>query len=91
MRAVPDKAAYAEAMREYGVHPIRVEMTVVQLTMILSTLQLALRHPRYPEAMRPYVAEFLEGAIEHLTHLSPVIGEVMAAGNDPTHDVEASP
>ena len=91
MSTLPDEAAYAAAMLEHGDHPVRVDMSVLQLTMLVSSLQLALRHPSYPEGMRPYVEEFLAGATQNLTRLSPVLGAVMEAGNDPTQDVGGQP
>jgi hypothetical protein len=86
MSLLPDDIAYADAIQEHGDHPVHVNTSVIELTMLLTTLQLALRHPEYPETMRPYVEAFLDGAIANLTRLSPIIGQVMAAGNDLTLD-----
>lgn len=86
MSHLPDFDDYSAAMQQHAAKTLRVEMNVLQLTMLISTLQLALRHPDYPEGMRAIVEDFLDGAIDNLTRLSPIIGATMLAGNDPTQD-----
>jgi hypothetical protein len=91
MSPLPDEAAYAAAMADHGAQAVHVDLTVLQLTMLLSTLQLALRHPAYPPHMRASVERFLDGATQTLTRLSPVLGQLIAAGNVPALDEEAAP
>jgi hypothetical protein len=87
MPETPSFDAYRDALAQHAAHPVMVELTVLQLTMLLSTLQVALRHPDYPASMRPYVEQFITGAIENLRRLNVTLADTMAAGNDPTQDV----
>jgi hypothetical protein len=74
----PDFAAYQQAMARHGEHPVRVEMTVLHLT---------LRHPAFPASIRTYVESWVAEAITSLGCTGPVLEQVLAAGNDPTQDV----
>lgn len=83
----PDFAAYHAAMTAHAEHPVRVEMSVMQLTMLLSALQLALRHPHFPASIRQWVEPWVEEAITNLGRLDPALETTLRAGNDPTQDV----
>jgi len=83
----PTFEQYQAALIEHGDHLVRVEMNVLQLTMLLYSLQLALRHPQYPDTMRAWVEPFVEGALDNLERISPTIAATWAAGNDWTHAI----
>jgi len=87
MSETPSFEQYEAAIAQHGAHPIKVEMSVVQVTFVISALQLALRHPQFPAALRSSLTDFIQGAIEGLEGLSPTISKAMQAGNDLTQDV----
>ena len=58
----PSCLAYAKAIEEYGAHQVQIEISIVGLTLILSSLQLALRHPLYPARPAPSSRSFLSAA-----------------------------
>lgn len=83
----PSFDAYRAALVRHQEHHVRLEMRVLDLTMLLSALQLSLRHPRFPASVRPYVEGFVSGAIDNLERLNPVLGRTFRAGSDPNHDI----
>ena len=85
---VPSFGAYQDAIEKYGKHPIRFEIPLLHLTMLLSALQLSLQHPTFPDAVRPWVEGFVTEAIANLERLNPVFGQVFRAGSDRAQDRE---
>jgi hypothetical protein len=85
----PHFAPYLAAMRRHAQHPLVLETTVADMLVLVSTLQLALRHPAMPRRVKGQVERFLEATCAALAGLEPVLGEVARLGNDPQYDVPA--
>ena len=73
----------------------RLRATWIDFTMdgftamiLVGALQLALRHPAYPETIRPTVAKATENIINGIRQISPTIAMTCDLGWDPIFDVE---
>jgi hypothetical protein len=85
----PLYAQYEAAMVRLQDHPVRLECTLPEMSVIIAALQLALRHPLFPRASRTQVTAFVQGFIAQVKTLDLVIAQVLERGNDPHHDVPA--
>ncbi len=90
MADYPHFPDYLAALKRHSAHPVLVETTVGEVLILTSTLQLALRHPGFPAALRANLAAFLDGVCGALDTIAPVLGMVARLGNDPAHDVPAA-
>lgn len=82
-----DEERYLQALREIGQHPCRFEVSLNTLTILISALQLATRHPRLPARVSEVVRDWVEAAIEAIDTLAPDVAAGLRAGNDPANDV----
>lgn len=86
----PDEAQIAAATAVLlDAPPVRLQMTRIDLWMIFSTLQFALRHPAFPPAVDARVRAFLTAAEPQLA-LTPELAAVLRRGWDPAYDVPAA-
>jgi hypothetical protein len=88
MTEAPNFHAYQIALQAHQDELVGFEMPLLHLTMLVSALQLAARHPRFPAGVRPFVEGFIASAIARLDRADPVLGDTFRAGNDPAQDVE---
>ena len=86
MSADPLYAQYEAAMVRLKDHPVRLEMTVPEMAVIVAGLQLALRHPLFPTYSKTAVERFVQGFLEQIRTLDLVIAQVLERGNDPHHE-----
>ena len=87
MRDDPLYAQYEAAMKLFGPDPVVLETTVLAMTVIVAALQLALRHPLFPQESTKVIAPFVARFIEQMRAKDLVIAQVLERGNDPPHDV----
>lgn len=66
---------------------IRVEIHPRAAFEIASTIQGALRHPRYPLGLMPRMREFVNGLGDRLGHIDPMIADMLVLGWDPDYDI----
>ena len=78
---------FVEVMTRHGQHPIELSMDVTTIVVLISALQLALRHPDFDGQNAKTSRRFVEVSIRRLEQIHPLLGEVMRLGNDPAHDV----
>jgi hypothetical protein len=83
----PLSAQYVAALQRVGDDPVVLETRVIEMTVIIAALQLALRHPLFPQDSTAVVAPFVQHVIEQMRAKDLVIAEVLERGNDPQHDV----
>jgi hypothetical protein len=58
-RAAQREQEYQDAIHEHGMKQLKLETNVINMSFIVAAVQLALRHPEFPDAVRPYVRAFL--------------------------------
>jgi hypothetical protein len=80
-------AQYQAAMQRVGEDPVVLETHVLEMTVIIAALQLALRHPLFPQHSKAVVEPFVQGFIDQLRQKDLVIAQVLERGSDPHHDV----
>jgi hypothetical protein len=83
----PDPEAYAAALRQYGLHPVRIDTDVVTITVLVGALQLAVRHPQLPAQTRAVVTAWLAETIATVGTLAPDIEALLRLGQDPAYDI----
>lgn len=75
------------ALQQWQAHPVQVDLDVLQLTMLIGALQLALRHPHFPATSRRFVTHWLGLMIATVGGLDEDLEALLRAGNDPAQDV----
>ena len=90
MRDDPLYAQYEAAMRRLSRDPVVLETRVLEMTVIVGALQLALRHPLFPKDSKRVIEPFIASFIAQIKAKDLVIAEVLERGNDPRHDRPSS-
>ncbi len=85
--ATPDFEAYLAAMVQHQHVMVALEVDLLTFTMLVASVQLALRHPAYPPAMREYLEPWLTEKLARLRALSPDIAAALEAGMDAANDL----
>ena len=81
---------YVQAMQTVGQSVIKVDLTVVEITVLCSLLNLACRHPRVSDRMRT-AGQMLVLRIAGGLDVPPIVTRVLLAGLDPANDVNRKP
>jgi len=77
---------FQAAGRQHGLQMVRLEMNVAQLLVLVSQVQLALRHPNNKGESAAEATAFVRDVQEQLRALDPVFGEVIEHGFDQALD-----
>jgi hypothetical protein len=78
-----------EALRRSGGFPVILQLDITTVVLLVSLLQVAMRHPMLQEkegAVRR-AREFIADAREQLASREPVLAKLIDMGFDPKHDV----
>ena len=80
-------ARYAEELQSFETRPLTCEMSAVHLMVLIGALQLALRHPQFPEASAQITRDFIDGwALAFQYQKKPAIKEMIERGYNPNFD-----
>jgi len=80
-------AVAAAEMERLNDAKINVLITLPRAVSILSTMQLALRHPEIPPEVRALARIFCDQLIDLIGRASPILGDFVKLGDNPQADV----
>jgi hypothetical protein len=83
----PAFEAYLEAMAQHQHVTVAMEVDLLTFTMLVASVQLALRHPAYPPSLRERIEPWLTEKLARLHALSPDIAAALEAGMDAANDL----
>jgi hypothetical protein len=63
-----------------------VLITLKDVTLLISAIQLALRHPNYPRSVKQHVTDVTLQLIAYIDDVHPGTGELLLQGFDPRFD-----
>ncbi len=83
----PTIEEYLNALKTLAeTHPtITVEVDTPHLFILIGALQLAIRHPGFPEYPHAYIVEFIQ-ELQRAVSDEPILAWVIELGFDPAHD-----
>jgi hypothetical protein len=84
---LPSARAFEVEIHMHGADPVLLSTTIADLLQIISALQLALRHPELPPGIATAVQAFISAPLAQIETKSPIIADVIRAGNDPAQDI----
>lgn len=76
-----------QMLSKYRYHPTILEMDVQHLLMVVGAIQLALRHPNFPDTSRQLLDNWLQNVSSQVAQISPDLASLFQKGNDPAQDV----
>jgi hypothetical protein len=88
---IPPFGSYREALEQHGGLPIMIETTISRVIPIVAALQLAMRHPAFPPGVHAQARDFIDGLRKAIHDVSPLLANVIEAGDDRRFDVRPGP
>jgi hypothetical protein len=78
--------AILKAMQTYARQPIKLDLDVQGLLMIIGGLQLALRHPKYPPTSRRIIRQAIKGWRDALWTIDANLAHMVDYGFNTSYD-----